>query len=347
MLPHLSSADVGGVYKVTPEDFEVVERPKPPREGEGEEAGAEPTHTWFWVRKRDFTTQEAARRVARALDVAPRDANWAGMKDRWAVTRQWISVPGVDHAWKDVELEGIAIEDAQRKPHGLKPGQLAGNHFTVVVREVDPSAHEGLRARAAELRATGLPNYFGPQRFGRDNLGRAERWIVQGERAPRDRFQRRMLVSALQSEGFNRVLAERVREGTMARALLGDRLRKEDTGGLFVCDDVDAAQPRVERWEISPTGPMFGRKMPKVSGAVETLESSVREALGLDDDALRRMGKLGRGTRRALRVQPEGLEVEPLADDAVRLSFALPAGSYATELLRALFGDGIREAPRS
>ncbi len=344
--PHPHAVSVPAVFKAEPEDFVVQELeapPRRPREGEEAEAPSAPDHLWLWVEKRDFTTPEAARRIARALGLPASAASWAGMKDRRAVTQQWISVPGIEHDWQSVELEGIRIERAKTAVGKLRPGQLAGNRFAIVLREVPEDAVAGLSARLDQLSA-GMPNYFGDQRFGRDNLDVARRWIVDGGKAPRDRFQRKMVVSALQSEGFNQVLAERVRRGTMAVAMVGDRMKREDTGGLFLVDDAVEAQARVDRWEISPTGPLFGKKMPKVEGAVRTLEEAFQTSLGLTPEALRRMGKLGRGTRRPLRVRLDQASLETPAPGQVRLKFGLPAGSYATEVLRALFGDGAQAA---
>ena len=243
----------GGTLKETPEDFRVDEIPAYPPSGEG-------PHLWLQVEKRGRTTRDVVREAARLLGVQERDVGVAGLKDRHAVTVQWLSFPvaGSPDA-TSIGGDGWRVLAASRHGNKLRTGHSRGNRFSIVVRGGDLSA---ARAAAEALSARGLPNFFGAQRFGADgtnaDLGRA---ILRGandaevRRASRDRFLRRLALSAWQSLLFNRWLAERMADGLFARALAGDAMKKLDSGGLFTCDDPAADQPRVDRFEISRPAP--------------------------------------------------------------------------------------------
>ncbi|MEM9071584.1 MAG: tRNA pseudouridine(13) synthase TruD [Myxococcota bacterium] len=330
-----------GVFKAEPEDFQVEEIPKITPEGAG-------SHCWLWIEKIGLTTPEAARRLADALGAQRREVGWAGLKDRHAKTRQWISIPAA--APEDalaLELPGIRVLRAAAHPRKLKSGVAQGNRFVLRIREVAEEAHGQLETSLATLTSRGVPNYFGTQRFGRDgeNLGRARAWLVDGGRAPRDRFRRKLFVSVLQSAAFNDVLAARIQGETLDRALMGDVMKKVESGGVFVSDDPLTDQKRIETWEISPTGPMFGSKMRRATSDAEALEAKVEAAHGLGPSVYRAMGRLGPGTRRPLRVKLSDV-VTGWTDDTFTLSMTLPAGAYATEVLRELFKDGLIDGSR-
>lgn len=325
---------VGGAFKVTPEDFCVEEIPVYAPSGVGE-------HTFLWIEKRGLSTHEAVGRLARALGADARDAGTAGLKDKQALARQWVSLARVDPAAAlAVSVEGVRVLEAKRHAHKLRTGHLRGNRFTIAIR----GAAEGGAARAQaildRLTEIGLPNYYGEQRFGRggDNAERA-RALLRGELRVHDRSERRLLLSALQSELFNRVLAQRIAAGTHRRALAGDVMQKVESGGIFVCEDPATDQPRIDSWEIVPTGPMFGPKMRAPAGEPAALEAAVLTEAGLSTGDFARAGKLAEGTRRALAVRiADVAKVTQRPDGALALTFALPSGSYATVLLAEIIG---------
>jgi tRNA pseudouridine13 synthase len=187
------------------------------------------------------------------------------------------------------------------------------------------------------LTSLGVPNYFGEQRFGAagGNLARAKAWIVDGGRPPRQRFEKKLLVSVLQSDLFNRRVAVRVAAGELGRIFPGELMRKEDTGGLFVAEDVAEVQARSDAFALSPTGPMFGTKMRWPEGEARALEEALLRDAGLDETHLARMGRAGEGTRRPVRVKLDAPELET-TEDGFELVFSLPAGSYATVVLREI-----------
>ncbi|HVE81870.1 MAG TPA: tRNA pseudouridine(13) synthase TruD [Myxococcales bacterium] len=318
----------GGQLKEAPEDFEVEELPAYLPSGQGE-------HLFLWVEKRQVGTEPLARRLAEALGVDARDVGWAGLKDHRAVARQFFSVPAAaEPRLAGLRLEGAHVLSAARHGNKLRPGHLRGNRFHVRVRQaVDPDA-AGRSLRALEER--GVPNFFGEQRFGRDarnaELGRK---LALGQRVqPRpSRFQRKLYLSAFQAELFNRALEARLQAGTFARALEGDVMRKEDTGGLFVCASPAEDQPRVERFEISPAGPLFGPRMPPAAGPVRAAEEALLSASGVSMEQLERNGRgETAGARRAYRVRLGEPSLQRDGNDLL-LRFTLPKGSYATVVL--------------
>lgn len=334
-MPYFTQAlpGVGGIIKGAPEDFVVEEIPAYAPSGEGQ-------HLFLLVEKRGLTTQEMVRRLAAALDVDPREMGTAGQKDRMAVARQLVSVPDVDPVRAvHLKLDGIEVLSAARHGNKLRTGHLKGNRFTVVIRGI-AQADALARARAVlqALSVSWLPNRFGAQRFGLrgDNIDKGKA-LLAGRIQVRDRFRRRFLISACQSLVFNRYLDLRTEEGLLHRVIEGEVLQRTQTGGLFVCQPTDMAyaQARLEARLIVPTGPMFGRSMfaPAPDSPAARREALALELEGLAAASFAGFGHLAEGTRRALLVRVEGAKVEPLGADALRLEFALPAGSYATVLL--------------
>ncbi|MFW5926213.1 MAG: tRNA pseudouridine(13) synthase TruD [Myxococcota bacterium] len=339
---HLTSnvPPIPGRIRQEAADFRVDEVPAYPPSGTG-------THLFVHFEKVGLTTAEAVRRLAVALGVPPKAGSWAGLKDRRAVTTQWASFEGARaEAAQGVELDGVRVLAAAPNEHKLRTGHLRANHFRIVVRDVPAERLGDLETARTHLSREGVPNYYEAQRFGRDggNLKRALRWLVEGGRPPRDRAKRKWDVSVVQSWLFNRVLAERITDGLLGRAVAGDLMRKEETGGLFVCDDVVTDQARVERWEISPTGPMFGPKMRHPAAEAHEREQTALTRSGLTEDTIRGFGRMGQGTRRALRVPLAECDVEPTAE-GVALTFTLPTGAYATAVLGELFKEGLTRDP--
>jgi tRNA pseudouridine13 synthase len=324
----------GGQLKAVPEDFEVEEVPAYLPAGEGE-------HLFLWVEKVGRSSQEVALSLSSALSLSERDISYAGQKDRHAVTRQLFCVPAKAEDRLGLFAEsGVKILWAKRHRNKLKTGHLKGNRFRIRLRDVrDVSA---ARATLGALAARGFPNFFGAQRFGRhgDNAEKGLT-LLRGERLPGTvgRYERRMFLSAAQSLLFNRALAARLREGTFATALKGDVMKKLETGGVFTCTDPAADQPRVERFEVSPAGPIFGPKMEEAEGEVAQAEEKLlAHAMLVPADLLRGRGET-EGTRRPYRLPLREVAIEPLGADLV-LSFDLPRGSYATVLLRELLKLG-------
>lgn len=338
-LPYLtpSIAPIDAEFRSTPEDFEVEELPAYGPSGSGE-------HVFAFIEKRGLTTKDAVRLLCERVGMDPRSAGWAGLKDRHAVARQWISIQGASpDALRRAEVEGIRVLQAVPHTQKLRTGHLRANRFRIRLREVDPERIADLRRLLSVVEAQGLPNYYGEQRFGRDgdNASRALTWVLGDARPPRSAFQRKLQMSAIQSEIFNRCVADRVQSSTLGKVFRGDLMKKHESGGLFVAPDVENTQARADAWEISPTGPMFGAKMRWPEREARDREEALLEASGLNREALAKWKRLAPGTRRFVRIPVPDLGLT-VSDNTVALDFTLPAGSYATILVREILK---RDAP--
>jgi tRNA pseudouridine13 synthase len=330
-----------GIVRVSEEDFLVEELPLYPESGSGE-------HLYLTVEKRGRTTQEVVKEIAQALGARERDAGTAGLKDRRAVTVQRISVATRVPPEEALRLSGPGYRVLAAARHGnkLRPGHLRGNRFRIVVRGVVEEALARAELIAARLRLLGgAANLFGLQRFGRrgDNaaLGRA---ILLRERQVRDRFLRRLALSALQSELFNRCLTARIADGLFETAIAGDVLRKRATGGLFVCEDPTADAARVGSFEVDPAGPMPGHSILAARGEALRREEAVLAEAGIDPASFAAGGEEMQGARRTYRIAPEELRIEPAGPQALAISFALPRGAYAVSVLREITKSDVSQA---
>jgi tRNA pseudouridine13 synthase len=377
----------GGRIKVEHTDFRVEEIPLYEPSGEGQ-------HTYARIEKEGMTTFQAVDRVARALRIDRRAIGYAGLKDAHAVTAQTLSLGDVDPAAvRALELPGIRVLEVSRHTNKLRTGHLAGNRFTVRVREVPEEAQVAVKAILDVLQRRGVPNYFGVQRFGLRGdthlLGEAlvhqdapafvrrligmpdpaesarvqaarqlfeegqlaaaletwprdmgnERRVVETllrhpgdwERAARSvpKNVRLFFVSAYQSALFNRLLARRL--DTIDQLMVGDLANLRGRSAVFTVEDLAAEQPRAERMEISPSGPLYGYKLTMAQGVPGEMEQRVldEEALTLED--FRLPGLRIKGARRPLRVPLDDYRV--WYDGGLMLSFTLPPGSYATIVL--------------
>jgi tRNA pseudouridine13 synthase len=291
-------------------------------------------HVLLKVRKRDANTQWVARELARICGCRPMDVGFAGLKDRRAIAVQWFTVPKSSQsleAWTAVRIPEFEVLEAHAHTRKLPRGALAGNGFLIRVREVTVSDQQ-LAERVDLITSRGVPNYFGPQRFGRQgsNLSR----ICVGLRALR-MPERGFVLSAARSLIFNSVLAERVRDGSWDRLEAGDSANLDGRGSIFAVDALDETLiERCSRLDIHPTGPMWGRGQPKSHGRVLELESRVGAQLTVPAALIEEAGM--EQERRSLRLCVRNLawRREP---DAVVLQFRLTRGSFATTVLREMF----------
>lgn len=334
-VPPIRTVDLagpGGHVGQEPEDFCVDEVPLYTQSGAG-------AHLFVKIRKRAWTTPDAVGAVARAANVHARDIGFAGMKDRWAVTTQWLSLPLRDavppERWQ--LPDGIEVLDTGVHGNKLRTGHLLGNAFRVRVVDVDDDALTRATAILERLQAQGLVNYFGSQRFGRHgrNLAEAIGWIRgEGPRKKTGRFAQKLWPSVLQAEVFNRYATARCGIGT-DRLIRGEVVRLEGTGSFFVVVDSEKESSRLAANDIHLTGPIVGPKMRTADGDALELERRATAELGLSSSELDRLGRFASGTRRDLLVRPSSLRVIAEAN-ALVLEFFLPSGSYATQLLREL-----------
>jgi tRNA pseudouridine13 synthase len=327
---------IGGRIKQVSEDFDVEEIPAYEPSGQGH-------HLYLWVEKRDLGAEYFVRHVARRLSLAPGEIGTAGLKDRRAVSRQWVSVPErcLDRL-AELEGDGIRVLAQSRHANKLRPGHLRGNRFRILVREVHPDAAGRLPALLDRIQRDGLPNYYGRQRFGRDGetvqLGLRQLQPSESHKKPCNPFLRKLALSAVQSALFNNYLGQRMADGLLHRVLKGDVMAKRPFGGLFLALNLATEQERFTVRETIHTGPIFGSKMFAAAEIAAAREQEVLVQAGLSLSAFRGFGKLLSGTRRHNLVYVEDLQAveEP---GGIRFSFTLPAGSYATVLLAELLKE--------
>lgn len=321
-------APLRGRLRAEVEDFFVDEQLGFEPSGSGE-------HWLVQIEKRGANTGFVAKQLANFAGVSERDVGYAGMKDRHAVTRQSFSVlakKGVDTDWTRCAIEGVRVLSAQRHARKVQRGALRGNAFVIRLREV--SGDRDLAAqRIAAIAADGVPNYFGEQRFGRGG-GNVDKALAMFAGKRVERAERSILLSAARSEIFNAVLAARVADGSWCRALDGDVFQLDGRSAIFGPEPLsEALRGRVARGEIHPTGPMFGRGELRSTEVVHALESALfaqfpelcngLAAAGLDHE------------RRALRLPARDFRCDRDGDSLIA-RFSLPAGAYATTVLREL-----------
>ncbi|MEL7310623.1 MAG: tRNA pseudouridine(13) synthase TruD [Pseudomonadota bacterium] len=323
--PALGIQRVHGTVKSIPDDFIVREIPNWVPTGSGE-------HVVLWIEKRGCNTEWVARQLARFASVPARAVSFAGRKDRVARTWQWFSVhlPGSDVDWQAFDCEGVTLHHVERHSRKIRVGALKGNAFEITLgalnRPIDPASVERLRS--------GVPNYFGPQRFGNGSSNlKCATAIANGRRVRKS--ERQLAVSAARSALFNLLLADRVAADCWATPDAGDVVQFEGNRSVYLVDleSLDATRERASRLDLHPTGPLWGRGEMMTQGAPGSREQSVAEVHPLWASAAESAGATM--ARRSLRVLPANLSYA-LTQDSAKLHFELPAGAFATALLNEL-----------
>ncbi len=312
----------------------------------GFEADGEGEHLLLKVEKRGANTLWVARELARYAGVAPREVSYAGIKDRHALAVQHFSLwlgKRVQPDWAALEYAEFRVLSVARHRRKLRIGSLKGNRFRLILRNLSVPAAE-LGSRLAIIREQGVPNYFGPQRFGHDgaNIESAARMFAN-PRSVRDRKLRGLLLSSARSLIFNAVLSQRVLDHSWNVVMPGEVCMLDGTHSVFHAGTVDGAlTARCSAGDVHPTGPLWGRGDGRVSGEVQTLETDVVSQYKTFAHGLEAAGL--ESARRALRLPVRDLSWETVDERTLKLEFFLPAGAYATtvvhELLEAYAATG-------
>ncbi len=336
-LPAAHGTPVGsGALRTTPEDFIV-------REWLGFEADGEGDHWLLTVRKRGANTHWVAKQLGKLANIPPRDVGYAGLKDRNALTEQAFTVPVRSPVanWLGITGDGFEVVRAERHRRKLKRGALKGNDFEITIRDFS-GERAAVTERLAVIAAQGVPNYFGPQRFGheRSNLARAYA-MFSGVRIE-DRFERGFALSAARAHVFNAVLAQRVASSTWNRLIAGDVANLDGSQSIFVPAALDEVLiERCARLDIHPTGPLWGRGELPSTGEARELEGKVAATHAALCDGLARSGL--DQERRPLRLRVQALSHEWREADLV-LRFRLGRGAFATTVLHELLLDAFAVA---
>lgn len=325
---------VRGRLRAMPEDFVVDEVLGFEPDGAG-------AHVLLVVEKCGANTGWVASQLARLARVPVRDVGVAGLKDRNAVTTQAFTLPWPVHTTLDPCLEyageGWRVLSAARHGRKLRAGSHRANRFALRVRDLQGD-RTALVARLETIRDRGVPDYFGPQRFGRDggNLARARAWAAGGD-APRERSARGFALSAARSALFNAVLAERVRRGDWDRLLPGEAVMLDGRRSFFPADDIeDTLVARCAALDVHPSGPLWGRGDSPARGEALAVEQAACAAEPRLCALLAAQGL--EHERRALRLRVRDLRWSLEADD-LTLAFELGRGAFATAVLHELVQD--------
>ncbi len=318
-----------GKIRSVPEDFIVTENLSFEPSGEGE-------HVFLHIEKKGENTDYVARQLSRFAKVRQRDVSYAGLKDRYAVTTQWFSVwlPGkADPDWAAFESDSMKVLQSIRHARKLKRGVLSGNSFKLLIRDYLGDKEITIR-QLEQIKALGIANYFGSQRFGNEgqNVNKALS-LFDGAKVGRE--QRSIYLSAARSYLFNKILAERVIQHNWNQPVAGDTYQFDLSHSCFQSEQPDdEIIRRLTEKDIHPTGVLWGRGNADVSGQALAIEQAVVEAheqlaqgliaSGVDRD------------RRALRVNVQDLHWQFLDEASLELTFTLPVGSYATSVLREI-----------
>lgn len=296
-----------------PSDFRVIENLGWELSGDGE-------HDYLWVEKEGNNTDWLAQRLAQFAGVPEKDIGFAGMKDRHAITQQWFSVPRWNKPdWAVFEEEGVRILQVGRHLRKLKRGAHDTNSFKIVLRHAQPIDEPAVTERIERIRALGVPNYYGEQRFGRggSNIGLADAW-AKGKRLSRNK--RSLAISTVRSYVFNETLAARVEAGTWNQIVLGDKANLDGSGSVFSVPEIDSEiTDRCKQMDVHPAVDLAAEGSNIEPAHWQRALDKARVA----------------PDQRALRLRVQNLEYL-FEEGALTLSFTLGRGAFATSVLREL-----------
>lgn len=322
---------ISGLLKSSAEDFRVTEQLGYEPTGEGE-------HIYLWVQKTGLNTAYLAEQIAKFTKLPLRAVTYAGRKDKYAQTLQWFSVhlPGKgEFDWSQFSEPGAQVIRAIRHNKKLKTGVLKGNQFDITLRQL--TSTEGVEPRLQLIKQQGVPNYFGQQRFGDQrydprggNLVLAEK-MLHGE-IIKNRNKRSMAISALRSWFFNEMVHKRLVNQHFAEPLCGDVMQLAGSQSFFVATEINQdILARLQSRDIYMTAPLWGAGSPASELDSSTFEKHCALNAQKATDTLAALGL--KQERRAIRLFPDDLEWE-ISDNNLRLSFSLPAGAFATSVIR-------------
>lgn len=284
------------------------------------------------VQKVELTTWDMIAVFAELLDIPAQKIGYAGLKDKHATTTQYISLESKhERALNNFQHKQIKILEKTRHSHSIRMGDLAGNRFSINLYEVDAMDAGKIEKVARKIAKSGLPNYFGYQRFGRD-AGSIEqaREMIKGELFIEDAKLKSFLISVYQSYYFNEWLRERVvlskESGSSEFVLL--------SGDVFVAKDGKLSTPKLmpskefATKKVVPTGLLCGRETFRAKYDAAEIEKKY------DDAFLQEKGQ-----RREALVYPSDVECKYVKKETMlQLSFTMPKGAYATVFLESIAG---------
>lgn len=336
-----SKPQVAGDLKTTAQDFYVEEVLGFEPEGLGE-------HLYLFIEKQGVNTEFLARLIAKHVDLGANKVTYSGLKDRHAVTRQWFCLHVLNQqldgqalmATMSAELgedESIKLVKMERHPRKLKVGVHKTNRFVLRIRNLTGDL-EDLKDRLALVALEGVPNYFGPQRFGinGNNLVQGRQWLARSP-SPKKRLTKTesFWLSAIRSWFFNQALSDQVASGLWGQVFIDDRVQLQGTQSAFKVDEIDASLlRRLHQLDLHPQLPLVNTGALGDTSMIRA--HSMSQSWQEDEDLLAQLNRLSLGRdQRTTRVIPENMVWELLNDQLI-VQFSLPKGSFATSVLREL-----------
>ncbi|MDO6562623.1 tRNA pseudouridine(13) synthase TruD [Amphritea sp. 1_MG-2023] len=317
------------VIRTEPDDFRVTEELSFEPEGSGD-------HVFLYIQKTGENTDWVARQLAHFCQVSPKEVGYAGKKDRHAITEQWFSVhlPGrAPLTWSLFETETIKVLKAVKHTRKLRLGSLNGNRFQIRLRQVTEA--DALLQKVDAIRA-GVPNYFGEQRFGHHggNLDKGA-LLIAGKLKERQRHKKGLYISAVRSFMFNQLVSQRIGQCCFTQPMSGDVLMINGRQSCFPFTADDASiMRRLQSGDLHLTAAMWGRGRSICTDIAAAWEIEQLQPWQAQLEGLERLGL--NQERRSIRLMPSHLTIEREADDQFLLAFNLPAGSFATSVLREI-----------
>lgn len=332
LFPTLNSINATGTLRAQPEDFLVTEV-------NGVELSREGEHLWLYIQKTSCNTDWVAKHISNVCQVPRRQVGFAGLKDRHAITKQWFSVqlPKVSNLDKinSALPNDVKVLKASKHSKKIKTGQLESNRFEITIRDIDGDKSQ-IQNNIELIKQNGVPNYFGPQRFGHDmgNIQKAQDWF-SGNYKVKTKNLKSLLISTARSHIFNCILAKRIKNNTWDKSIDGDILQLDKSHSWFPSSDAtsDEISKRIKNFDIHITAAMFGEDAVQSTEDCAELENNIAAQfpiyqLGFEKFRLRQ-------DRRAMRICPIDLTYKWLNNNLI-LNFNLLPGAYATGVIREI-----------
>ncbi len=316
-------------FKQSPVDFKV-------NEVLGFEPAADGQHLFLQIKKTNLNTPDVQRHLTAKTRIKPQDIGYSGLKDKIAITRQWFSLDlkgMAEPIIADLENKQIKILQAVRHTKKLKTGSHIANEFIIRLKDITGDRSK-IKTRLEQIARSGVPNYFGRQRFGHEgsNLIKANA-LINGEFKIKSRNQRGFLYSVIRAFLFNQVLSKRIEQNNWNKILEGEVLKFDDSNSCFYADDLESVADRFDQLEIHPTAPLWGLDGFQSKSVAKEVEDEALAGFSQMQDFLEQQGLSL--ARRALRQKVDKFEWD-WQDDDLLLKFSLVKGAFATSVLNEI-----------
>lgn len=317
------------------------------------------------IKKTDMSTWKLITVLAKACSVQERDIGYAGLKDKNATTIQYISLPKQYEKELYKNLTTLKIEIVEKTCHKtpIKIGHLKGNRFSIMLHHVSEKNALAFEKAAQKMQTSGIPNYFGYQRFGEDSKSYLQGKEIAHSGKRLKGSKEKLLVSAYQSHLFNEWLSSRVKLSSvisshnateaakklkypleLVKALqkqpqffklfLGDVMMHYPHGKTDFVKDMTQSSQAFKSGNIAPTGLLCGANTLRAKSDAYYLEES------FDDTE---MGSLP-GDRRFAWIWPKDVTIQyDKETKKLTVDFFLPKGAYATTFLEEIGKFSLKE----